>query len=101
MGDLPKEVQRITYSESGHLPFIDPATRNVFLNDLLAFLDRVDGVTSNRELKFADPISTLKELNTPVVPKDCTSKKTRQAQAYCEAQNAKALATDAKSASLP
>ena len=71
--DLPSRVRRSTFPGAGHLPFIEPSARNDFLFGQLDFLDEVDGVESNRELKFADPIQTIKELSTPAVTKvGCT-----------------------------
>lgn len=96
--DLPQMVRQRSWAKSGHLPFVDQASRDDFTLDLLAFLDEVDGVATNRELKFADPIGTIKELNTPPAPKDCSGLKTEKGRAYCEAQNAKALSTNARPA---
>ena len=37
------------------------------------------------EQMAADPIGTIKELNTPPAPKDCSGLKTEKGRAYCEA----------------
>ena len=58
--DLPPSTRRVTFGGSGHLPFIEQNEQ--FLVALLDFLDEVDGVETNRELKFADPLKTIKEL---------------------------------------
>lgn len=83
---LPPSVTRRAFSLSGHLPFIDQ--REDFLIAYADFLDATDGVTTNRELKFADPVTTLKELASErplgAPPKDCSVFKTDAARAYCE-----------------
>jgi hypothetical protein len=83
---LPPSVTRRAFSSSGHLPFIDQ--REDFLIAYAEFLDGADGVTTNRELKFADPITTLKELTSErplgAPPKECSGFKTDAARAYCE-----------------
>ena len=58
--DLPPSTKRVTFGGSGHLPFIEQNEQ--FVVSLLEFLDATDGVETNRELKFADPIKTIKEL---------------------------------------
>jgi len=57
---LPEAVLVSRFDASGHLPFIDE--RESFLTTMLAFLDQADGKETNRELKFADPIETIKEM---------------------------------------
>jgi hypothetical protein len=83
---LRPSVTRRTFSLSGHLPFIDQ--REDFLIAYADFLDSADGVSTNRELKFADPITTLKELASErplgAPPKNCSVFKTEAARAYCE-----------------
>eukprot|EP00967_Tisochrysis_lutea_P041360 scaffold49701_cov33-Tisochrysis_lutea.AAC.7 len=84
--DLPASVTRRDFALSGNMPFIDQ--REDFLVAYTNFLDAADGVATNRELKFADPITTLKELTSdrPLAapPKDCSTFKTEAARAYCE-----------------
>lgn len=55
---LPASVRRMAFTASGHLPFIEE--REEFLTALFDYFDGVDGVETNRELKFADPMATLK-----------------------------------------
>lgn len=111
---LPPRVTRTVFGASGHLPFVDQ--RDDFLlaraatarpararpprhppqklahptqnpQALADFLDTVDGVATNRELKFASPGATLKELaangQLAAPPKDCSAFKTDAARAYC------------------
>ena len=59
---VPNGVQRLAFTGSGHLPFIEQ--REQFLTSLLTFLDKADGVETNRELKFADPLATIKGLQS-------------------------------------
>eukprot|EP00966_Prymnesium_polylepis_P236827 5477289-Prymnesium_polylepis.1 len=42
------DVRKIEYPFSGHLPFLDKASREEYLLDLLEFLDGVDGVRTPR-----------------------------------------------------
>jgi len=83
---LPASVTRRTFSLAGHLPFVDQ--REDFLIGYADFLDGADGVATNRELKFANPVTTLKELTSDrplgAPPKDCAAFKTDAARAYCE-----------------
>jgi pimeloyl-ACP methyl ester carboxylesterase len=58
--NLPPSLKRIAYPSSGHLPFIE--ARDDALGAVLEFLDTADGKETNREFKFADPITTVKEL---------------------------------------
>jgi len=90
--ELPKVVRTRDFADAGHLPFVDVSSRNDVLYGVLDFLDEADGVETNRELKFADPVQTIKELSSPAAAKDCSTKKTEKAREYCEAQNAKAVA---------
>ena len=57
------QVASRTFAASGYLPFIDEP--EAFLAELLAFLDKVDGVATNREFKFADPVKTIKSQLPP------------------------------------
>ena len=57
--EVPPSVRRVSFGASGHLPFIEE--RDEFLPVLLEFLDTADGKTTNREFKFADPVTTVKE----------------------------------------
>lgn len=59
VASLPSTVKYAKFEGAGHLPFIE--ARDSFLLTLLAFMDGADGVETNRELKFADPIQTIKE----------------------------------------
>jgi len=59
-GELPLRVSRAVFPASGHLSFVDE--RDPFLNRVVDFMDEADGRTTNRELKFADPVDTFREL---------------------------------------
>ena len=59
---LPDTVTRLKLPRYGHLSFVEQ--RDDFLLALADFLDGVDGKPTNRELKFADPLTTLKELTS-------------------------------------
>ena len=52
--ELPRGVTVRRYASSGHVPFVDEPEE--FVRDLLDFLDGVDGVKTNRELKFTNPL---------------------------------------------
>jgi len=86
---LPAAVVTQPYEQSGHLPFVEERDR--FLFDYVEFLDKADGVATNRELKFADPLKMVKEVMSDSVvgapPKDCTGYKSDAARAYCERSN--------------
>ncbi|KOO30126.1 hypothetical protein Ctob_012499 [Chrysochromulina tobinii] len=58
--ELPSTVTRATFAGSAHLPFVDESES--FLYMLVDFLDKADGTSTNRELKFGDPIETIKEI---------------------------------------
>ena len=58
--NLPPSLKRVAFPSSGHLPFIE--ARDEALGAVLEFLDEADGKVTNREFKFADPITTVKEL---------------------------------------
>uniref|UniRef100_A0A7S0L3I9 AB hydrolase-1 domain-containing protein n=1 Tax=Coccolithus braarudii TaxID=221442 RepID=A0A7S0L3I9_9EUKA len=90
--DLPAGITRSVFKSSGHLPFIEE--RDEFLLQYVSFLDRVDGVETNRELKFADPIKMVKEVmsDSPVAAtaaRDCSGYKTDAARKYCETGSTK------------
>ena len=59
---LPPTVKRQTFASSGHLPFVEQ--RDELLVALLEFFDAADGVTTNREFKFAPLDKTLRELTS-------------------------------------
>ena len=59
-GALPAAVVRKSYPNAGHLPFIED--RDAFLLAQLEFMDKADGVETNREFKFADAVTTLREM---------------------------------------
>ena len=49
--ELPASVTRRAYEPSGHLPFVEQ--RDDFLYEYADFLDKADGVQTNREFKCA------------------------------------------------
>jgi len=86
---LPSSVKRLTFGASGHLPFVEQ--KEEFLTQLVDFLDAADGVATNRELKFADLQSTLREATSAESPlrsagaeRDCSAYKTEAARKYCQ-----------------
>ena len=56
--ELPPSLSRASFT--GHLPFVE--SRDECLVRLLEFFDTADGKVTNREFKFADPVTTLKEM---------------------------------------